>query len=79
MANPITNNGSSFEKAKGFLNITLVTKDGKEVRLPKGIPLRESNRTERAVVAAMEANPDAEIQVKATYQAVLDDDLEIVL
>lgn len=35
------NTGNSWEKAKAFLNMTLIKKDGTKVNLPKGLALHE--------------------------------------
>ncbi len=68
-----------FEKAIGFLNLTLVTSNGDEIKLPKGVALKASNRTEKAIYEAYKANPDADVNVKVSFHAVDDTPLEITL
>lgn len=68
-----------FEAAVGFLNLKIIQADGSEVKLPKGVALRASNRIENAVHEAMKSNPDAVLTIHATYNEVVDTPLELNL
>ena len=70
---------TKFEAAVGFLNLKIIQADGTELKLPKGVALRASNRVENAVHEAMKTNPDAVLTIHASYNEVVDTPLEVNL
>ena len=49
------NNARNFEKAKGFLNLYLPSRDGRRVKLG-AIPLKESDERQKALIEALMAD-----------------------
>ena len=54
-----TGSGRDFERAVDFINISVINADNSEIKMPKGIPLRMSNKVERGLFEFLQANPDA--------------------
>ena len=73
------NGGRNFERAVGFINISILNADGSEVKMPKGVALRMSNKVERGLYEYLEANPDAVIQFNGKYQVADDTTTEFAL
>lgn len=73
------NGGRNFERAVGFINISILNADGSEIKMPKGIPLRMSNKVERGLFEYLEANSDAVIQFSGKYQVADDTTTEFAL
>ena len=68
------------KKADGFLNLVVLgadgkpmIQDGKEVRLRKGIALDASNRIERSLLNAANADPEFTISLQGAVHVTVDD------
>lgn len=62
------NNGGSFEKAVAWVNVTLVTEDGREVKLHKGIPLLASSDKDTALINALRGAVARGVELKGNVE-----------
>lgn len=53
-----TSNFGKDENIKGYLNISVIAKDGTRHSLSRGIPLSELRKVDRSLLAAAEAQGD---------------------
>ena len=69
----------NFEPAIGFINVSVKQADGTALKLQKGIALRESNRTEKALFDFLTDNPDTEVQIVGKFNPVSDEEVVVKL
>lgn len=76
-SNQATSSFNSNEDVQGYLNIKVIDANGNEHSLSRGIPLSVKRRLDASIMAAVEANPDKQINVIASVHLLSTEQEEI--